>query len=409
MRALGEAQWDLLRAAPGFRRLFLATLSSSVGTYLAVVALTVDVYDESGGDANWVSALLIADFLPVIVVGLAFAPLVDRLPRRGILVVSDLIRAAVFAVLPLADRPGSIVGLALVAGAATSFFRPAVYSGIPNLVTDGRLPAANSLVQSAENLTWAVGGLIGGALVNLGGIELAYWLNACTFVVSALLLLGIRESFEETVEDRPPYLAAVREGLGVVGRSRVLVTILVAWSIVTFGGAVASVAEIFVARDVFAQGSFGFGVLVATAAFGLFVGSLTGGAVIEQTGIRTAYVASLAVIAIGFAVAAASPSFWLAAAVVAVAGCGNGVAVVCNTLLVQRAVPDWIRGRAFTLVMSVGYAALGAGMIVAGPLTNAFGGRASWATAAALSSIGAVCAAALLASPAALRPEAPPA
>ena len=159
----GEAQRDLFRGVPGFRRLFLATLGSSFGTYLAVVALTVDVYDESGGDANWVSALLIADFLPVIVVALAFAPLLDRLPRRGILVAADLVRAAVFVVLPLADGPGQIVALALAAGVATSFFRPAVYSGLPNLVGDARLPDANSLLQSGENLAWACGGVVSAA------------------------------------------------------------------------------------------------------------------------------------------------------------------------------------------------------------------------------------------------------
>ena len=66
--------------------------------------------------------------------------------------------------------------------------------------------------------------------------------------------------------------------------------------------------------------------------------------------------------------AAASPSFWLAVAIVVVSGFGNGAAVVCNAVLVQRAVPDRLRGRAFTLVMSIGYACFGLGMIVAGPL-----------------------------------------
>ena len=73
---------DVLRSAPDFRRLFLASFGSGVGTYLAAVALTVDVFDRTGSGA-WVSALLIADFLPIIVIGLLFAPLVDRLSRAG--------------------------------------------------------------------------------------------------------------------------------------------------------------------------------------------------------------------------------------------------------------------------------------------------------------------------------------
>jgi MFS family permease len=406
LRGLGGAPLGLLREAPGFRRLFLATLTSSVGTYLAVVALTIHVYDESGGNANWVGALLIADFLPVIVIGLAFGPLLDRLPRRRILVASDLIRAAVFCVLPFADGPGQIVGLALVAGIATSFFRPAVFAGLPNLVPDERLPTANGLLQSAENFTWAVGAVAGGAVVKLGGTDVAYWVNAVTFVVSALLVLGIRQSLEEAIRDgagQPGYMAQVREGLAVVGSSRALVTIVVAWSVATVAQAIGNVSEIFLARDVFGAGSLGFGVLVATAALGLFAGSLAGGPLIDRLGIRTPYLASIILMALGFAVAAASPWFWLAVAIVVVSGFGNGVAVVCNAVLVQRAVPDRIRGRAFTLVMSIGYACFGLGMILAGPLTNAFGARVAWGISGALCLIAAVLAAALLAPAEALR------
>lgn len=402
-RSSGEAPLGrLLREASGFRRLFVATLASSVGTYLAVVALTIHVYDESDGDANWVSALLIADFLPVIVIGLAFGPLLDRLPRRGILVSADLVRAAVFCILPFASGPGQIVALALVAGIATSFFRPAVFAGLPNLVPDEQLPSANGLLQSAENVTWAIGAVAAGAVVKLGGTDLAYWVNAGTFVVSALLVLGIRRSLEEAVgegDERRGYLAQLREGLEVVGSSRALLTIAVAWSVATVGQAIGNVSEIFLARDVFGAGSFGFGVLVATAAFGLFAGSLSGGTLIDRFGIRGLYLASILLMALGFVVAAVSPSFWLAVGIVAVSGFGNGAAVVCNALLVQRAVPDRIRGRAFTLVMSIGYACFGVGMIVAGPLTNALGARAAWGISGGLCVLAAVLAAALLVSP----------
>lgn len=399
MRALGEAPLGLLRHAPGFRRLFLATLTSSVGTYLAVVALTVDVYNQSGGDANWVSALLIADFLPVIVIGFAFGPLLDRLPRRSILVAADVLRAGVFCVLPFAGSPGQIVGLALVAGVAASFFRPAVFAGLPNLVRDTDLPIANGLLQSAENVTWAVGAVLGGLLVKLGGTDTAYFLNAATFVASALLVLGIRQTLEEDVvpADRCGYLHQLREGVRLVGRSPALLTIVIAWSVATVAQALGNVSEIFLARDVFGRGSFGFGILVSTAAFGLFAGSLAGGALINRFGMRAPYVASILLMAVGFAVAAAAPSFWLAAGIVVVSGFGNGAAVVCNAVLVQRAVPDRIRGRAFTLVMSIGYACFGVGMIVAGPLTNAYGARVAWGISGGLCALAAVLAAALLA------------
>ena len=386
----------LLAEAASFRRLFLATFTSSIGTWLAFVALVVDVYDRTG-DANWVSALLIADFLPIVLVGILLGPLIDRLPRRNILVAADVLRAGVFCVLPFATSAAQIVGLALIIGVATSLFRPAVFAGLPNLVADDDLGHANGILQSAENFAWAVGALAGGALVAASGSDAAYWLNAGTFVVSALFILGIRQSLEE--QERSPSAGHRRdlvEGLRMVTRSRGLLTILVAWSIVTLGQAIGNVSEIVLAKDAFNAGDFGYGVLVATAAVGLTIGSLAGGDVIRRFGIRVPYVAGVVLLAVGFAAAAVSPNVWVAAVFVVVSGLGNGAVVVCNAVLVQRSAPDRLRGRAFTVVMSIGYAFFGLGMIVAGPLTNGFGARTAWGISAALCAVAACFALVLL-------------
>jgi predicted MFS family arabinose efflux permease len=94
--------------------------------------------------------------------------------------------------------------------------------------------------------------------------------------------------------------------------------------------------------------------------------------------------------ALGFGAAAAAPNVWVAALVVIAAGAGNGVAVITNALLVQRGAPDRLRGRAFTVVMSIGYAVLGLGMVLAGPLTNTIGARAVWGISAGLAALGAL-------------------
>ena len=154
----------LLREARDLRLLFLATLASSIGTWLALVALVIDVYDRTGS-AAWVSALLLVEFAPLVVIGLMVGPLLDRFSRRLVLVVADLARVLVFCIIPFATGSLQIILLALVAGVATSFFRPAAYAGLPNLVSEGELPRANGLLQSAENATLAVGPVLGGLLV----------------------------------------------------------------------------------------------------------------------------------------------------------------------------------------------------------------------------------------------------
>src|SRR5204863_8740195 len=95
----------LLTTAPGCRRLFLATLGSRLGTLLATIALVVDVKDRTGS-GSWVSALMIVEFLPAVAVGLSLGPLLDRVSRRGLMIVSDLVRAGVFCTLPFANSAG---------------------------------------------------------------------------------------------------------------------------------------------------------------------------------------------------------------------------------------------------------------------------------------------------------------
>jgi MFS family permease len=82
---------ELLGRARSFRLLFLATLGSGLGTWLAYVALTVDVFERTDS-GSWVAALLVADFLPIVAVGFLLGPLVDRLSRKRLMIASDLAR-----------------------------------------------------------------------------------------------------------------------------------------------------------------------------------------------------------------------------------------------------------------------------------------------------------------------------
>ncbi|HEY8192399.1 MAG TPA: MFS transporter [Gaiellaceae bacterium] len=383
-------QLTLLREVQSFRLLALATLGSAVGTWLAFVALTIDVYDRTGS-AVWVSALLIADFLPAILIGLAAAALVDRLPRRRLMIASDLVRVGIFAALPFANGPGAIVGLAAVAGFATGFFRPALYAGLPNLLPDEDLPHANSLLQTIENLAWALGPVIGGVLVAATGPEAAYWINSVTFLISAALLAGIPDRLLQAAPAvGRGYWQDLADGYRLVRNSRALLTVLTAWNVIMLASAGVNVAEVVLAKEAFGAGDFGYGLLVGATGVGLAMGSLVAGSLLEHRAIGTVYATSIALVALGMVGAAASPNVWVASVCVIVLGTGNGAAVVCNALLVQRGAPDEFRGRAFTLLMSSNYVVLGIGMVVAGPLTDAIGPRSVWALAGALSAVAAV-------------------
>jgi MFS family permease len=374
-------QLTLLGSIPSLRLLASANFLSGMGTWLAFVALTVDVWDRTGS-GTWVAALLIADFLPVIVIGLSVGPLVDRLSRRGLMVAADIARFGVFCALPFAANETQIVGLAALAAFATGFFRPAVYSALPNLVEDRDLPSANALLQSTEALTTVIGSLTGGLLVAASGPDAAYLINAATFLLSAALIVRIPAGLLQAARVATHgHWRDLAEGFQFVRGSRALLTVLIAWNVGIFGNGGVNVAEIKLAKVSFDAGDFGFGVVL---------GSLSAGSWVQQRGIAGVYGAGLGLIAIGIAAAAAAPSVWVAAPCVAVSGAGNGVALVCNALLVQRGAPDRVRGRIFTVLMGSNYAVLLAGMLVAGPLTNEYGARWVWGGAALFAAVAAV-------------------
>jgi MFS family permease len=383
-------QLALLARVPSFRLLALANFGSGVGTWLAFVALTVDVWDRTESGV-WVAALLIADFLPVIAIGLLAGPLIDRFSRRGLMVASDLVRCAVFLALPFADSPRAIVALAAVAGFATGFFRPAVYAGLPNLVEDAELPSANALVQSIEAMTTIVGPLIGGVLVAASGPAAAYWINAVTFLFSAGLLIRIPGNLLQAARAATAgHWRDLREGFSLISGSRALLTVLLAWNVGMLGNAGVNVAEIKLAKESFDAGDFGFGLLVGSAGLGVAVGSLSAGSWVERRSPSTVYGVGLALMALGIAAAAAAPNVWVAVPAVAVSGGGNGIALVCNALFVQRGAPDRLRGRVFTVLMSSNYAVFLLGMLAAGPLTDEYGARWVWGAAAAFAAVAAV-------------------
>ena len=387
-----SSRLGLLRRSPSFGYLFLATAGSSFGTYLAAVALTVSVYDATG-EGTWVAALLIADFLPIVLVGLLLGPLVDRLSRRRLMIGSDLVRCGVFAALPFVHTPGAIVALAGVSGVATGFFHPAANAGLPNLVRDEDLTNANSLLQTAETLALMVGPVLAGLMLTVWPPSVPYALNAVTFLVSAVLVARIPASKLQSDDSvTNGHWRDVADGIRLVVTSRPLRTVLVVWNVVVIGSAFVNVAEVIFAKSDLDAGNVGFGILVAASGVGLAFGSFLAAPALGKVGLRRHYVGSIALMGVGWGAAALSHSIWLAVPFVIGGAAGNGAASVCNRLLVQRGAPDQYRGRALATIMSSNYAVVGLGMAAAGVLVDRYGARTIWVAAGAIFLFGALVA-----------------
>ena len=387
-----SSRLGLFRRSPSFGYLFLATAGSAFGTYLAAIALTVEVYDLTQSGV-WVAALLIADFLPIVLIGLLLGPLVDRLSRRRLMIFSDLVRFGVFAALPFVDTATGVIGLAAISGVATGFFLPAVYAGLPNLVPDEELANANSLLGTVETLAWMIGPVVGGLMLTAWGTTVPYTVNAITFLVSAVLVARIPEGLLRSKDSLTRgHWRDVADGIKLVVTARPLRTVLVVWTVVLVGAGAINVAEVVFAKDTLDAGDLGFGVIVAASGVGLAIGSFLAAPALGRVGLRRHYVGSIALMGVGWGGAALSGTIWLVVPFVIGGAAGNGSAIICNQLLIQRGAPDQYRGRAVATLMSATYAVLGLSMAAAGVLTDIYGARAIWIAAGAIYLLGSLVA-----------------
>ena len=386
LRSATSEPFGLFRYA-GVRRLFWATLISSAGTWLAFVALALDVYNRTHSSV-WVGALLVTETLPIALLGFLCGPLLDRLPRRSLMIGADLFRTAVFIALVFAPSAWAIIALATLAGIATGLFTPAVYAGLPNLVEEQDLAGANGLFQTATSATMIVGPLCGGAIVTVVGFHPAYLLNAASFAFAAIMVAGIRPSGLQSITAASRgYLRDLLDGAGAVFRSRPLLTVFVAWNVAAIGIAAMNTAEVELVKHNFGAGNFGYGLFTAATGLGVFIGAFNARAVLKKRSFAVAYALGFALLAASMGLVALLPPFALAAAILVFGGAGNGLLLTANATLVQQGASDDLRGRSFMLIMSANALVLTFASLGAGVLTDRSGARFVWALAAAATAL----------------------
>jgi MFS family permease len=360
---------------------------------MATIALTADLTARTHSPW-WVSLLFIVTLLPSIVVGLFAGPLVDRLSRRRLIVNADLVRFAVFVALVFVQTPAAMIVLAAIAGIANSFFRPAVLAGLPNLIPEAELANGTSLLQATDWAAAAIGPVLAGAIVGGSGANVVYWINAATFLFSALLLLRIPARLLQSEQAiTRGHWRDLTDGMKAFRHSPALKTVLFAFAFAMFAAGLNNVAEPFLAYDALHRGAVGFGLLWSATGVGLVVGSFASSALVERRSLRVVYPLVFLPWAAGLLGAGIAPNIWVAAAAMVLAGFGNGLAFPLTVLIVQQNASDLVRGRVFTVIISAHNAVLGVAMVAAGALTGNVGPRWTYvlaATALALGSVSAV-------------------
>lgn len=353
---------------PAWRRFFGAHAQSCLGSGLAHVALPLLAFDKTG--SPWaITAVLVPDLLPAMLLGPLLGTIVDRIGWRGCAIAADLCRAAAFGVLAWTASLPAMVAAAALAGTGTALFAPAALSGLSRLAAPDERPAALGLFGALDDLGLTTGPALAALL--LAGLPAGDLLgvNAITFAISAVLLAGIREPevAGDDVAVVPSLWADVRAGVrALAGRPDVRLLLGSSTAAVLCVG-VTNVGEVVLARDVLGLGGSGLAMLVAAGGLGTVLGSL---AARSRTAWewRRAYTTGLACMAADLLLCSLAPPLPLLLFVFVLGGFGNGFALVHDRLLLGEAVPPALHGRVFAVQKTMTSCAFAGSFAAAGVL-----------------------------------------
>jgi MFS family permease len=374
---------------PRLRRLQLAWIGSSVGTWGYVVALMVYAYRQGGPAAVGLVGLI--RWFPAAVAAPFGGMIGDRFPRLRVMIVSDLVRMAALGAAAAAiglSAPAAIVYLlAILVTLVSQAFQPAESALLPTLAeSPEELAAANVANSTIEAAGYFVGPALGGVLLAVSNVETVFVATAAAFLWSAAMLALIRLAKPEPGAEaaRGNWQHEALAGFRTIWRDsrlRLIIGLFAAQTLV-YGAFVVLTAVASI--RLLGLGSPGIGYLNAA----LGVGGLIGGVVaVVLVGVRRLGLAfGLALILWGSPIlviglwAEAAPAFVL----IGLAGLGLTLVDVAGFTLLQRAVPEQVLARVFGVLHSAFYATGGIGAILAPVLIDWLGIRGALIVAGAV-------------------------
>jgi MFS family permease len=377
--------FELLRGNYAFRQLWLGQVVSQMGDWFNTIALYTIILNLTGSGRN-VGLLLVARFVPSFVFGPLSGVLADRFSRRSIMIISDLARALVvlgFILVRHADQLWLIYVLTVVQLGLSTFFEPAKTAAIPSIVSDRELVSANAI----SSVTWSVmltlGAAIGGLITGWLGTDVAFVLDALTFVLSAALIGSVRfpkrparEKRKMTMNRALGITETIEGARYVQRRPRVLALLLVkpAWGL---GGGILTLLAVFGERifPVGPSAATGIGVLFAARGIGTAVGPIVARRIAGEGKKRMQVSIGIAFLIGGaFYIAfGLSTSFVFALLVLGVAHTGGSILWVFSTVLLQRGVEDNFRGRVFAAELALLTLTMAASNYATGEMLDRFG------------------------------------
>ena len=376
---------ELLRGNRSFRFLWLGQVVSQMGDWFDTIAVYTIALQLTGSGRS-VALIMVARFLPSVIMGPLSGVVADRFSRRSIMITADVLRAIVVLGFLLVRRPDQmwlVYVLTVLQLAFSAFFEPAKTAAIPSIVSDSELLPANAIASVTWSAMLTLGAAIGGFVAGWFGTDVAFVLDSLTFVASAILIASVRFPKRPA---RAKTKLTVGKALGITDtlegaryvkhRRRVFTYLMVkpAWGM---GGGILTLLAVFGEKvfPVAGKTATGIGVLFTARGIGTAIGPIVARRWAGETRKQMQVAIGIAfliggVFYIAFGI---SRSFALALLFLAIAHTGGSILWVFSTVLLQREVEDKFRGRVFAAELALLTLTMAGSNYLVGELMDRFG------------------------------------
>lgn len=352
---------------------------SNLGSSFTQFALPLLVFKLTGSALN-LGITTAATFVPYLLFGLLIGAWVDRVNRKRLMIVTDILRALAIASIPVLALFGLlgvewIYGVAFVSSTLTIFFNSAEFAAIPSLVNVDDLVTANGRIQASYSGAAVAGPLLAGLLLTiLPSFSDVLYADAASFLVSALSLAIIRTSFNQGARGEKKHIFRdVAEGLGYVLRHPVLRSISAMMALVNLVGNAATAQVVLFAKRQLTASDAQVGILYAAGSLGVVVLALLAGPLRKRWSFSVVALGALMLSGLTLLAFAFQTSFWVAVPIWALDS-GLGILFNINTgSLRQAIVPNHLLGRVISIAGVLAWSAIPIGAVAGGYIVQQTG------------------------------------
>ena len=355
--------FPLLKQNSSFRNLWYGQVISELGNWVNSIALYALILQLTGSGMAMAAAMM-AKLLPMVIISPFAGVLIDRMDRRTVLIASDILRCFTvlcFLIVESREELWLVYTLTLFEVALTGFFEPARSAILPSIVEKNHLVTANALSGATWSVMLTLGAALGGVVVSLFGIRIAFILDALTYLLSAWFIIKIsypNTKPEESINKiKSSGVKGFREGLSYLISRPIVLALTLLKSGMAIKGGIMTLIPLFANRlwSDPAAVSMAVGILFSSRGVGSAIGPILtrkyfgeSPKILQGSILAAFFLGSLALLAFSF-----SENIWVASLSIGLSGMFGSIVWVFSTALIHLEADRQFLGRIFGVEMAL--------------------------------------------------------